>query len=88
MPGVRHLRGLTFATVGCAPHHPMVRVTYRVAAIPELRRDARVSTIAQQPSHFAVLDLMRRFHPEAEIPAQIVDTPAEVGVKQQPLLSS
>ena len=79
MTGVGNLGGLTFAAVGRAPHHPVIRVADCITAIPKLRGDAGVGAIAQHASHLAVLDLVADLGAELEVVALIVDRPRAVG---------
>src|SRR5215203_57125 len=73
--GVDDLAGLALAAVGRAPHLPVVRVTDRVAAVPELRRDAGVGAVTQQAAEAAVLDLVTHLSAELKVVALVVDGP-------------
>src|SRR5947209_4137865 len=75
---VHRLDGLALAAVGSSPQLPVIAVADRVAAAPELRRDAGVSRVLQQGALLAALDLPRQLGAELEVQPFVVDAPALV----------
>src|SRR5258707_4511220 len=76
--GVADLAGLALAAVRRAPHDPVRFRAHRVAAAPELGRNARVGGIAEHRAALPVLDLPAELRAELEAEALVVDRPRAV----------
>src|SRR5439155_25260777 len=76
---VHALTGLALAAVQHSPEPPLGPRADRVELRPELRRQAGVGGIAQQPSEPPALDLVRDLAAELEVEPARVDRPRAVG---------
>src|SRR5262249_13041479 len=84
--GSHRLSRLTFATIGRAPHNPVLIVGDGVTRVPEIRRNAGVRAVLKQATAFSLFDFPADFGTELKIEPHVVDTPGAVGINKYPVI--
>src|SRR6202035_5393515 len=77
---MRRLRRLALAAVGQPPDRPFTATGDCVVGVPELRRDAGIGRVLDQPAALAVDDFVGQLGAELEIEPLVVDAPTPGGL--------
>ena len=79
---VSNLPGLTFSTIGGAPHNPVVSIAYCVTRIPEFWGDTCIGTVFKKFADLTVLNFVPDLRSKLEIVSAIIYRPRPIGLHE------